>query len=861
MKKKQKEGEASTRAPAAKPAKVSTKPPSGLQKLLARIRPAQASGAEGQGSGVIAYGAALCGIAIIIMGLTAVAMAWLQFGQHQDRSAEQEASVYAEQLAGMINISLRNSEALADALAGSDAVAAAFGQDDLALAAEHLSRSMPNARVFLARHDDRTPLRDLSYTARDLVQRARTEERPPITLLPGPPPVVLVARRLQGDMGMLLLEQKLSALHQQLQTTNLSGGSLEITAAGIKEPIFSRQGVHTNGTLAVRSASGDAQVRFTLPPNPGDPELMTLFGTISAAAIVSLLGAILTVFRAMGAAVRKDVTILQHYAEDLTRPGATRPRGNFTYPPLAHLLVPLDKLAAALNASRMQASSNPTPPKPAVSGKIQVEDGVGADDDMPFVPDIMLPDEPAGGGQADPSLPPAEIFREYDIRGVVGDTLTEEHVEMIGKAIASDAIERGQDRIVVGRDGRESSPGLAAALIRGITATGCDVTDIGAVPTPMVYYATHNLGTQSGVCITGSHNPGNYNGLKIVIAGETLSGQRIRALRQRIADKKLASGAAGDVHEEDVSERYMTAVQDDIVLARPMKIVVDTGNGIAGLYTRSLFDRLGCTSVSLFEEVDGSFPNHHPDPGNPENLQALIAAVREKQADIGLAFDGDGDRLGVVTTSGEIIWPDRLMMLYAKDLLTRSPGADIIFDVKCSRELPRLISRMGGRPLMWRSGHSLIKSKLKETGAPLAGEMSGHLFFADRWFGFDDALYSAARLLEILSLEPGSTDETFATLRTGITTPEITLATTEAGKFSLIKKLQQRADNFGGGNVSTLDGLRVDFDDGWGLVRASNTTPMLTLRFEGQDQAALERIQTLFRKEILDIDANLKMPF
>ncbi|MBZ2189069.1 phosphomannomutase/phosphoglucomutase [Alcanivorax sp. JB21] len=466
-----------------------------------------------------------------------------------------------------------------------------------------------------------------------------------------------------------------------------------------------------------------------------------------------------------------------------------------------------------------------------------------------------------GTPEATPQIQvPEEIFREYDIRGIVGKTLNTEIMTLIGRAIGSEAGDAGQQTLLVARDGRTSSDELTEALTKGLLASGRDVIDIGAVPTPVLYYGTAVMDVQSGVVVTGSHNPSTYNGVKVVIGGETLSGERIRNLYQRITEARFSEGQ-GRADQRDIRERYQHALAEDIALARPLKVVIDCGNGITGAMAPQLFRSLGCEVMPLFAEVDGHFPNHHPDPSRPENLHALIQAVTQHNADIGIAFDGDGDRLGIVTPKGEIIWPDRLLMLFARDLLSRSPGADILFDVKCSRELAKLISRMGGRPLMGKSGHALMKARMRETGAPLAGEMSGHMFFADRWYGFDDALYAAARLLEILALESHSADVLFDRLTTGVTTPELLIPASEQSKFALVERLIARQAAFADGNISTLDGLRVDFEDGWGLVRASNTTPALTARFEGRDKAALQRIVALFRTELQSIEPKLKLPF
>jgi phosphomannomutase/phosphoglucomutase len=371
-----------------------------------------------------------------------------------------------------------------------------------------------------------------------------------------------------------------------------------------------------------------------------------------------------------------------------------------------------------------------------------------------------------------------------------------------------------------------------------------------------LYFATYALDTGTGIMITGSHNPPNYNGLKMMIAGETLAEERIQGLRERIEQNRLDEGT-GEIEEMDLTDHYLDRVLESVVVAQPCKVVIDCGNGVAGHVAPRLVEELGCEVVPLYCNVDGDFPNHHPDPADPANLQDLIDVVKDEHADIGLAFDGDGDRLGVVTPSGEIIWPDKLLMLFAQDIVGRNPGADIIYDVKCSRHLNNLISEYGGRPIMWRTGHSHMKAKLKETGALLAGEFSGHICFGERWYGFDDAIYSAARLLEIIGAEDKSVDELFAQFPVTYSTPELKIATTEAQKFQIIEQLAEAGD-FGDGTITNIDGVRVDFPDGWGLVRASNTSPVLSLRFEADGQAALDRIQDLFQAQLAKIDPTLK---
>ncbi|EBA01605.1 phosphomannomutase/phosphoglucomutase [Marinobacter sp. ELB17] len=453
----------------------------------------------------------------------------------------------------------------------------------------------------------------------------------------------------------------------------------------------------------------------------------------------------------------------------------------------------------------------------------------------------------------------ADIFRAYDIRGIVDESLTEAGVELIGQAIGSEALARGVSALCVGCDGRHSSPGLADAVARGLMASGCDVIHVGAVPTPVLYFATHQLDTGSGVMVTGSHNPSNYNGLKIMLGGETLSGDAIKALHRRILNGNLAQGA-GSQSSEDVRRAYLDAIVGDIAVAAPLKVVVDAGNGIAGELGPMLIDELGCDVIPLYCDVDGDFPNHHPDPGKPENLRDLIAKVEQEGADLGIAFDGDGDRIGVVTNRGRIIWPDRLLMLFARDVVSRNPGADVLYDVKCSRRLAGVISQAGGRPVMWKTGHSLMKAKMRETGALLAGEMSGHIFFAERWYGFDDGLYAAARLLEILGIEDRYSDVVFEDFPEDISTPELNIEVTEASKFGIVERLSAQGE-FGDGSINTIDGVRVEYGDGWGLCRASNTTPALVLRFEAESEEALARIKTVFREQLRQVAPELNVTF
>ena len=438
------------------------------------------------------------------------------------------------------------------------------------------------------------------------------------------------------------------------------------------------------------------------------------------------------------------------------------------------------------------------------------------------------------------------IFKAYDIRGIVGRTIDEAFAEHLGRAFGTQARALGEQAVAVGRDGRLSGPGLAAALIRGLCAAGLDVIDLGPVTTPMLYYvaATRDAqGCHSGIQVTGSHNPKDYNGFKMVMAGRAIYGDDIQKLRERIEAEDYASGA-GHCTTMAIQDEYTRRITGDCKLSRPMKIVVDSGNGIPGASSPSVLRSLGCEVTELYSEVDGDFPNHHPDPSKPENLADLIRTVQTTDAEIGLAFDGDGDRLGIVTKDGQIIYPDRQLMLLATDVLARNPGATVIFDVKCSQRLAPAIRAAGGVPMMWKTGHSLIKARMKDIGAPIAGEMSGHIFFGERWYGFDDATYTAARVLEILS-RSADPSQVLNDLPTSHSTPELNVPCAEGEPRRVVEALQRSAQ-FPGAEVSTIDGIRADYPDGFGLIRASNTTPVLVLRFEGQTEGALARIERDF---------------
>ena len=481
-------------------------------------------------------------------------------------------------------------------------------------------------------------------------------------------------------------------------------------------------------------------------------------------------------------------------------------------------------------------------------------------------PAATVPEEAAAvvavpGDAADEPRVDRGIFRAYDIRGIVGQSLDRGVAELIGQAIGTAMHAQGLTEIVVGRDGRLSGPEMSGGLVAGLRRAGCNVTDIGMAPTPVVYFAAYHLLAGSCVSVTGSHNPPDYNGFKIVLGGETLSGDTILELHTLIAEGRLHEAEHhGTLHERNVDADYVDRIAADVQLDRPLRVVVDAGNGVAGAIAPQVLTAIGAEVTPLYCEVDGKFPNHHPDPSEAENLVDLVETVRRLNADLGIAFDGDGDRLGVVTRDGTNIFPDRLLMLFADDVLERNPGAVIVYDVKCTGRLPGQILRAGGSPLMWKTGHSLIKAKMRETGAELAGEMSGHFFFKERWYGFDDGIYAAARLLEILAARPQAPGEVLDALPDGVSTPEIKVAAPGGDPHAFVERFREAA-RFDGARLSTIDGLRVDFPDGWGLVRASNTTPVLVMRFDADDAQALERIQATFREQLLALQPDLPLPF
>ncbi len=793
--------------------------------------------------------------------------------EYQLRSAGQQ---HAQQVSGLLAGSIRQwvteQAGKAEHVARTPELARLVEKGDvsaMAARAEKLTGLFPTAvRVrLLPRGIEEVDLKaspPIGYAAIEMLKYAETHETPPpVEVHMGGTPqqhINLVRRILDPGgrhiVGHLMVSFPLQPLQAILKKMPVSGYVELQQLAGATPLVFASQGQaglrQSGGSPSLSKISGSRWQIAYWPASVAGGSHTLLFSALVVGGGAAVLLALLVwfVFRRTGEALRKDQVAALTIVKDM-RDG----RVKSDYP------CALEEFHDTLELMVRTASAGvPAAPATAAQGRDDVEDE--ADDTITDeIEDDLLFDEGAldvTRGEGNSAGISADIFRAYDIRGIAGKSLTTDIAYEIGRAIGSEAYYRGEQTIIVGRDGRLSGPDLTQALIRGLVATGRDVKDIGEVPTPVLYFAAQYLGSGSGVMVTGSHNPADYNGFKIVLAGETLATEAITGLRRRIETADLLTGE-GSVEEVSVLPDYIERVKSDVQVVRPMKVVVDCGNGVAGVAAPRLLQELGCEVVELFCEVDGNFPNHHPDPGKTENLAALIQAVQENGAEIGIAFDGDGDRIGVVSSSGEIIWPDRLLMLLATDVLSRNPGAQIIYDVKSSRHVATVVAEHGGEPLMWATGHSLIKAKMKETGALLAGEMSGHIFFKERWFGFDDALYSAARLLEILANDARSSSDVFAELPDSVNTPELNVPMAEGEPAVFMEKLLNSA-HFENARIATIDGMRVEFENGWGLVRASNTTPCLVLRFEADDELALSAIQDEFRRVMLQVDPNLSLP-
>lgn len=823
------------------------------------------------------------------------ALLWFSlFGQADQAHVSQLSSAWSESQAGALRQSLNLLAADSRAMAGDPQLLPTLQSNDptrIAALEKALTQGHLDGLIDVHLNANGQAVQDtsrpgpLNYAALDMLHRVESGQAvAPEAYKVGTRWLVYSPTALRAAdnsiQGSLLLVVDLQRLLGNLPPMSADIGQLQLSQQFGNSPaqVLLQRGQASN-TAAVELPSGNPNWKLSFTPGPTVTGQLYSPALLGIAALLALVGGLLGLYLAQSAMQRrisKDAQSLGQFIQELA--------GQRTAKAPELSLPSLQALAQALarqprrktetpGASAPAAPAAPVQPTPAAA----VASAPTAAAESPLVDplfqntdildiDILDEDQDLLGLEPPPAMStpkapqlPASIFRAYDIRGVVGDTLTTETAYWVGRAIGSESLARGEPCVSVGRDGRLSGPELVQHLIQGLLDCGCQVTDVGMVPTPVLYYAANVLEGKSGVMLTGSHNPPDYNGFKIVVAGETLANEQIQALRERIQNGDLASGV-GSVQQVDILPRYFQQIRDDIALAKPLKVVVDCGNGVAGVIAPQLIEALGCTVIPLYCDVDGTFPNHHPDPGKPENLEDLIAKVKETGADLGLAFDGDGDRVGVVTNEGTIIYPDRLLMLFAKDVVSRNPGADIIFDVKCTRRLISLISGYGGRPVMWKTGHSLIKKKMKETGALLAGEMSGHIFFKERWYGFDDGIYSAARLLEIISLDKRDAERVFSAFPMDISTPEINITVTDEGKFALIEALQARGQ-WGEANLTTLDGVRVDYPKGWGLVRASNTTPVLVLRFEADSQDELERIKEVFRTQLKAVDPALSLPF
>ena len=703
----------------------------------------------------------------------------------------------------------------------------------------------------------------MGFADLDMVRETFTNNQPPtIQGYEGADRHLAITRRIMHNdqvAGVILVSLNYDFFKQSVQAASVKDGYIELKQANLVLGASGKQiDTGQSESLQTKVANTDWEIDYHFAAGADLAEIIATTSTIVTPLLITVL-AFFVGYRRLSGLLAQDLDTLLKACRDMM---TQKPPGS--YP------VNLNEISAVI-AALMQFKW-PLNPSAAGPAKYDIFDEPPEYDvNEQYEEDKFLTN------YAEESIDEPEIvelpvdlkkldeldviFRAYDIRGIVGKTLTRERVYDIGRALGTDAKDHGCKKIVVGRDGRTSSPVLAEALSQGIVTTGLNVLDIGMVPTPMLYFVARHTEGRSGVMITGSHNPADYNGLKMVINGETLAGERIQQIRQCIAGQGFAGGATGTIENNyGYTSEYIGTISEDIHIAKPMLVVLDCGNGVAGELGPQLLKTLGCKVVELFCDVDGTFPNHHPDPSKPENLAELIASVKHYNADLGIAFDGDGDRLGVIDSNGKIIWPDRQMMLFAKDILANKPGSEIIYDVKCTRHLANQITKYGGKAVMWKTGHSFMKSKLKETSAALAGEMSGHIFFNDRWFGFDDGLYAAARLLEILSKDTRSSAEVFAQFPDSINTPELNIELEEGENFIFMESLLAKAD-FPDGKITTIDGMRIDFSNGWGLVRASNTTPSLVIRFEADSKEALLSIQNQFRQLMKKIKPDIVLPF
>lgn len=828
------------------------------------------------GSGINSFSVINFVVVLIVTYLCAAALFGLQYQQISKEGTgalQGETEALAKQLSARMN----HYRMLAGSMAGDPGLVAQFVDGDeagLRQSEAAMGRYLPEAmRIRLLpvgwNETDEETVPPLGYASLDILRMAERSKK--VTQVEAHKfgskgqHFALAAPVLSGEgkdvVGLVHIALPLRLLQETIDAMPQFSGRAEIHQAG---------GADALALAATAAAKKRSDIKLGSIPVTGtiwevvywmretslDIQALLLFFGVPTGGLL-LIGAVFFMqSRRLQQLLKKDQGAIVYLVEGILKGrGASSAKASISeFGDTMELLVQLERRARSRKRPPGEGEKKPAaaPPPAGVShGGIELDDEAG--DEAEEAPSAEALAEASG------QLPDA-IFRAYDIRGIVETALTPEVVYELGRAIGSEVYDKGQQTVIVARDGRASSEELSGALSRGLQESGRDVLDLGMVPVSTLYFATHFLGSNSGVMVTGSHNPPEYNGLKIVINGEAWSGQAIQKLRERVEVGDLLQGEGGK-QSQDLTPDYIARITDDVQVARPLKVVVDCGNGVAGVTAPALLRALGCEVTELFCEVDGRFPNHHPDPSQPENLEVLISTVQANEADLGVAFDGDGDRLGVVDSSGNIIWPDRLLMLFAADVLARQPGADVLYDVKSTRNLAGHVVASGGRPVMWKTGHSLMKAKMKETGALLAGEMSGHIFFKERWFGFDDALYASARLLEILSADARSSAEVFAELPDSLNTPELIMPMAEGAPFAMVQKLVDAPEFPDEVKRITIDGLRVEFQDGWGLVRASNTNPAAIFRFEADDEAALERIKGLFRQQLLQLDAELSLPF
>ncbi|MCX7112425.1 MAG: phosphomannomutase/phosphoglucomutase [Proteobacteria bacterium] len=693
---------------------------------------------------------------------------------------------------------------------------------------------------------DETRSPKMGFSDLDMVTNAVSETmQPAVHLANSPDAHLAMAQRLANGGGVIHASWPVKLLNGALAFEGACGIALRqenINIAYQGDPSCKDNEKVPDGEVDVKGTPW--KIAYWVRPGVSLNIVWFVASLLVSIAIIGGLGILL--IRLQYAALRQDRKSLLILANDMINGS---PLGDFVFKisEIEHIATEISRL------KRVQRDTRVAAPRPEPQSIVKLETPADRLEELQTEVDARS-SRKATTVEVSPV-----IFRANDIRGILGETINSDVVYAIGLAIGSEMNERGENFIAVGHDGRLSSPELCKSVCKGLTDTGRTVINIGLVPTPLMHFATHTLNAQSGVIVTGSHNPPNYNGLKIVLGGISLSGADIQNLRIRIENGNFSAGK-GRMNAYNLLPEYIERVVGDTQLGRPLKIVMDCGNGSTGVVAPKLIRSLGCEVIELYCEVDGRFPNHHPDPGNPENLQALIKTVLQTGADLGIAYDGDGDRLGMVDSSGKIIWPDRQLMVLSADVLSREPGADIIYDVKCTRNLPSQIVKNGGRPILAKSGHASMAAKLKETGAMLAGEMSGHIFYQERWYGFDDAVYASTRMIEILSNAAETSAEMFAKLPDSINTPEMGVLLEEGENISIMAKLLAFAD-FSDARITDIDGLRVDFLEGWGLVRASNTLPALTFRFEADNEKALDHIQEQFRDLILAVKPDIKLPF